>query len=121
MLQSSTNQLEQMRTALAAQGADFALLSPLPASRVHARFIGRFDNREVLWDMQLHTLARYQQERDYLPDTTLRGLMRIAPGSDHVYPLEVALNVPTIDEPTLKKTIVMMRNYKQLHLGLRTW
>lgn len=121
MLQPSAPNLEQVRAALTAEGADFVLLSPLPDSRVHARFIGRFENREVLWDMQLYTLARYRQEQGDVPDAALRGLMHIAPGSEQAHTLEVALNVPSIDEPTLKKTIVMMRNYKQLHLGLRTW
>ena len=121
MLEQAANELEQLRAALRARDADYALLSSLPDTLAHARFIGRFENREVVWDMQLYTLPRYEQERGKAADAALRGLMYIAPSSAHVYHLEVALNVPMIDEPTLKKTIVMMRNYRQLHLGLRTW
>ncbi len=115
------NDLEQMRAALAANGSDFVLFSNLPDTLAHACFIGRFEGCEVVWDMQLYTLARYEQERGKVSVTALRGLMQIAPFSENAYRLEVALNVPLIDEPTLKKTIVMMRNYQQLHLGLRTW
>jgi hypothetical protein len=115
------NALEQVRAALAANGADFVLLSNLPDTRAHVRFLGRFEGRAVLWDMQLYTLERYEQERGKVGDSALRGLMQIAPVSENVYQLEVALNVPLLDEPALKKTIVMMRNYRQLHLGLRTW
>ena len=121
MLEQAANELELLRATLAADCTDFVLLSPLAESRAHARFIGHFENREVVWDMQLFTMARYEQERGSAPNTPLRGLMHIAPGTDCVYQLEVALNVPMIDEPTLKKAIVMMRNYKQLQLGLRTW
>jgi len=121
MQEQAANELEQLRSALAQNGADYALLSPLPDTRVHARFIGRFEKREVVWDMRLFTLARYEQKRGKVSDAALRGLMQIAPVSENVYQLEVALNVPLIDEPTLQKTIVMMRNYRHLHLGLRTW
>lgn len=121
MQEQAANELEQLRSALAQNGADYALLSALPDTRVHARFIGRFEKREVVWDMRLFTLARYEQERGKVSEAALRGLMQIAPVAEHVYQLEVALNVPLIDEPALKKTIVMMRNYRQLHLGLRTW
>lgn len=121
MLEQSANELEQLRAALAFNGADYALLSDLPDTMARARFIGRFEGREVVWDMQLYTLPRYQQERGKIADIALRGLMHIAPSSEHVYQLEVALNVPMIDESTLKKTMVMMRNYRQLHLGLHTW
>jgi len=121
MHEQATNELELLRATLAASSMNFALLSSLSDSWVHARFIGSFEKRDVVWDMQLFTFARYEQERDKVLDTALRGLMQIAPSCEHVYQLEVALNVPLIDEPTLKKVIVMMRNYKQLQLGLRTW
>lgn len=121
MIEVSINELEHLRTALRAAQADYALLSPLPGTLAHARFIGPFAGRDVLWDMQLMTLARYAQMYGRPTAEGLRGLMHIAPGSEHAYRLEVALNVPLIDEPSLRKTIVMMRNYKQLRLGLRTW
>jgi hypothetical protein len=118
------NELEQLRVALAANGGDYVLLTSLPDTMTHAQFIGRFQGREVVWDMRLYTLARHEQEQGRVPTApgfSLRGLMIIAPESSHIYRLEVALNVPLIDEPTIKKTIVMMRNYRQLRLGLRTW
>ncbi len=117
-------QLAQFQATLAASGEDFMLLSPLPKDIVHARFSGCFEGREVVWDMFLYTLVRYAQELRKLPlapSLALRGLMYIEPGVDQLYPLKVALNVPLIDVPTLKKTITMMRNYRQLRLGLHTW
>ena len=55
------------------------------------------------------------------PDFSLRGLMIIEPESAEACRLEVALRVPAIDETVVRKAIVMMRNYRQLRIGLRTW
>lgn len=118
------NQVEQLRAALATHGGDYVLLSPLPDTLAHAQFIGRFQGREVVWNMLLYTLARREQERGRVPTApgfALRGLMIIEPESEQAYRLEVALKLPLIDEPAIKKTMVMMRNYRQLRLGLRTW
>lgn len=120
----AANQVEQLRAALAAKGEDFALLSGLPDTWAHVQFIGRFEGREVAWDMRLYTLARYQQERDDLPAASaasLRGLMHIELVSESLCQLEVALKVAAIDASTILKTIVMMRNYRRLRVGLRTW
>ena len=34
-----------------------------------------------------------------------------------VYQLNVGLDLPIIDEPVIKKTIIMIRNYKLLAVG----
>lgn len=118
------NSLDQVRAVLSEQGIDYLLLSALPASCAHVQFIGRFDGQEVLWNMHLCTLERYTQVQGVLPvafNANLRGLMNIAPGMKHEYQLEVALNVPMIEEPTIQKTILMLRNYRKLRLGLHTW
>lgn len=117
-------EVEQLRAALTANDADYVLLSSLPDSVAHARFIGRFEGNEVVWDMHLYTLERHEQERGRVPiapDFRLRGLMIIEPLSTETCRLEVALKVPVIDETVIRKAIVMMRNYRRLHVGLRTW
>ena len=118
------NTLEQVRATLSEHGMDFLLLSPLPDTYAKIRFIGRFDGHEVVWNTRLYTLERDAQEPGAARGEIKlgqRGLMRIAPGTEHMFQLEVALNVSLIDEPTIKKTIMMMRNYRKLSLGLRTW
>ena len=100
------NILEQCRAALTEKCTDFLLLSPLPDTFAKAKFIGRFDGREVVWNMHLYTLQRYTQERGVGTQEvkpTLRGLMNIVPETEHGYPLEVALAVPMIDASTIKK------------------
>ncbi len=122
MEERQPNKLEQLRATLAANAEDFVLLSTLPDTATHAQFIGRFEGRDVVWDMHLYTLQRYWQEQDAVPaaDLSLRGLMNIAPG-EQVYHLEIALNIPVINVAALKKTIVMMRNYRMLRVGQHRW
>ena len=78
-------QLAQLHSTLAASGAEFIRLSPLPKDIVHARFVGCFEGCEVVWDMQLYTLLRYRQEwagRASESKISLRGLMKIEPVSN---------------------------------------
>jgi hypothetical protein len=121
---TDASELEKLKATLAATGSDYVLLSALPETKIKARFIGQFDGREVVWDAAIYTLVRHQQECGRVPTATnfsLRGLMLIEPASPHTYRLDVALNVPLIDEPVIKKTIVMVRNYRRLRIGLHTW
>ena len=118
------NTLEQVRTVLMEKGADYLLLSVLPARYAHVKFIGRFEGQEVLWNMHLYTLERYAQEPDAAKTQIvpgLRGLMQIAPEAKRVFQLTVALRVPVIDVPTIQKTIRMLRNYRKLVIGVHTW
>jgi len=118
------NTVEQLRTVLMEKAADYLLLSSLPSSCAHVKFIGRFEDQEVLWDMHLYTLERYAQASDSAkmqisPDS--RGLMQIATEETQVFQLSVALRVPVIDAPTIQKTILMMRNYRKLAIGVHIW
>ena len=118
--QAST--LEQLSAELSAAGVEFLLFSPLPDSVAQVQFIGRFQGQAVVWNLRLFTLERYTQERGSLPtEMGLRGLMHIAPSAEQVFELEVALDVAQVDESTIKKTMLMIQNYRQLRLGLRTW
>ncbi|MGA7799619.1 MAG: hypothetical protein WCC36_02315 [Gammaproteobacteria bacterium] len=96
-------------------------LSPLPDSRARIRFSGVFQGREVLWDMRLYTLRRYAQEHPGQEPGTLRAFIDIAPDEDGQYRLEVGLDVPVIDEPTVRKAVLMIRNYRRLRLGRHEW
>ena len=118
------NTLEQVRTVLLEKAAEYLLLSTLPTNCAHVKFMGRFEGQEVLWDMQLYTLERYAQALEAArmqvsPD--LRGLMQVAPESTQVFQLSIALRVPVIDVPTIQKTILMIRSYRKLSIGVHTW
>lgn len=120
----TANTLEQVRQALIDKGEDYLLWTGLPASSAHISFIGRFVGQEVLWNMRLYTLDRYAQEpgvarAQIVPG--LSGVMQIAPEATQVFQVKVALKVPVIDVPTIQKTILMLRNYRKLSIGVHTW
>jgi len=83
------------------------LLGEPGGETLRVRFEGPFDGRQVRWDATLISLPPGKQ-RNYIEigDETTDGLS-----------LTVGLNVPAIDLPTLRKTIMMIRQYKRLRRG----
>lgn len=90
-------------------GADFAAVTELDGPAARIRFIGRFQDEEVVWDAQLIALAPLD------PDAP-QFLEIGAPDAQGV-PIRIGLNVPRIDRPTVMKTLIMVRNYKLLRAG----
>lgn len=106
------------------QDARFECLSALPAGQARVRFSGPFQGAAVCWDMHLYTLECYQRERAQQRCADSRGprpFIDISRGENGEYRLEVGLNVPVIDEPTIRKVLVMIRNYRRLRLGRHEW
>jgi len=99
--------------------AGFECLSTLPESRARVRFAGRFQGRDVLWDMRLHALQG--PSRGLGTVGVRRAFIEITPGEGDVLQLEVGLNVPVIDLPTVRKAVLMIRNYRRLRLGRHEW
>ena len=95
-----------LKNRLNKTGADFICESPLPAQSASISFLGPFDGQPVVWNM---TLAAIQNaEKPYI---------EIQQECNGVYPLYVGLALPVIDEPVIKKAIIMIRNYKRLAHG----
>ncbi|TCV85363.1 hypothetical protein [Sulfurirhabdus autotrophica] len=103
---------------LAEQKSDYICTSTLPDTQVSLRFTSNFQKRPVIWDTSITTLQHYYQNRDQ--DTGLQ-FMEIQESSDSIYKLTVGLNLPIIDIPVIKKTIIMIRNYKLLRIGRHEW
>ncbi len=70
----------------------------------------------VTWEMQLATL-RYYREAAHDISGFLCPFIEIADSGGQVYPLRVGLDLDIIDEPAIRKTIIMIRNYKRLAIG----
>jgi hypothetical protein len=103
-------------------GADFICNTTLPDTLVSISFLGPFLGETVLWNLTLCTLKYHMSKlaQDIQPSVLATGngqFIEIKAGSDGVYPLTVCLDVATIDEPVIIKTIIMMRNYKRLAIG----
>lgn len=100
----------------------FITLSKIPSRKAHIQFSGKLDNNEIIWDATIQTQASYQTE--LLADTDkskrlkyLKSFIEIEAPKGQIAKLTVVLLVPIIDEPTIKKTMVMIRCYKNLKIG----
>lgn len=115
-----------LTSLLAQTGSDYLCASALPDTAVFVQFLGPFQNRMVAWDATLYTLTRYYQDHPAESASTLqfcspRPFIEITPSADASFLLKVALDLNIIDEPVIKKTIIMIRNYKRLRLGRFGW
>ena len=103
---------------LAEQNLDYICSATLPDTVVTLRFPGPFQNRTVIWDTTITTIQHYYQNRH---QEAGKPFIEIKEDTDSIYKLTVGLNLPTIDVPTIKKTIIMIRNYKRLSIGCHEW
>lgn len=98
--------LRQLREELA--GADFVCDGPLGGGGARLRFIGRYQDRDVVWDAELIALSG---------DRAAAQFIDIGEPGPRGVPIRIGLGVPCIDRPTVLKTIIMVRNYKRLRPG----
>lgn len=80
-------------------------------------FEGRFQGRAVIWRATVMTLAQYAFQ--YGLSGPLRGFIDVADAEDEagVRSLHVVLPVKDIDPPTLRKAVIMVRQYRRLRVG----
>lgn len=88
------------------QGVDYICDTLLPNISASISFFGPFSGETVEWNMTLVVIKCGEL-----------SFVEIQQGSNGVYPVSVGLALPAIDDPVIKKTIIMMRNYKRLAIG----
>jgi hypothetical protein len=115
-------QIAIFRSQLQKPGADFVCTTSVPATSVSLTFLGHFQGSAVLWNMTLATLSHFRTIENGMDSTNEAGeyrhpFMLIGEGKQGVFPIQVGLELEVIDEPVIKKTIIMIRNYKRLAIG----
>lgn len=116
------SQITALRTQLEQLGADYLCTTPLPSASVAVKFLGKFQGQVVVWEMTLGTLAYYRalaSENTFTSYAELKpcSFIEVQAGIEGVYPVKVGHDLAVIDAPAIKKTIIMMRNYKRLIIG----
>lgn len=107
MVSPMSERVSALRASLA--GADYLCESPFGGTSVRVRFIGHFEQQEVVWDAELNALAATN------PET--RQFIDIGMPSARGIPITIGLRVTCLDRPTLLKTLIMVRSYKRLRTG----
>jgi len=115
-------QIDAFKTQLQKLGADYVCNTSLPATVVCVSFLGSFQEQVVLWSMTLATLEQWRSiDSKKIPEIKSelfnRPFIEIIQGQDGELSLKVGLDLDVIDEPVIKKSIIMMRNYKRLVIG----
>lgn len=95
--------------------AQAELLEPPGSISLRLRFSGPFQGKIVIWDATFISLAtRHAGEN---PDDLRRNFIDIGDHTAHGIAMTVGLNVPCFDLPTIRKTMLMVRQYKRLARG----
>jgi hypothetical protein len=92
---------ERLRSAR----APYELLSATP-DEARLRFAGPFEGAEVVWEARVRRVGAGESR-----------YIAVGPRSANAIAVEVGLDVPVVDEPTLRKTVVMVRQWKRLRAG----
>jgi hypothetical protein len=91
------------------------LLDKPGGTQLRLRFRGPFEGNEVTWNARLITLDTWQKMH---PDTSIRqNFIDIGEKTAEGIAITVGLQVECIDLPTVRKTMMMVRQYKRLRPG----
>lgn len=90
----------------------FTLLEPLLPDRARFTFTGPFQGQIVLWNTTLRVADRASATAAGAASSIEVGEMTPAGRN-----LTVTLDIPTVDEPAILRTIIMIRRYKRMHPG----
>ena len=115
--------LEELNRHLSKTRKPYLNLEPIGTQSVRLRFVGRFNNQDVVWDANFITLEKYYHEYLRTSNNTtddsveLQQFIEIHENGENGMSLTVGLNVEKFDEPTILKAVIMIQNYKRLQHG----
>jgi len=116
------NTISQFKQTLKQLDREYILLSSLPSTKIHFKFLGKFEGREVIWNTQIialkhssnQPLANFPMDKNsYLE---IESAEKISNRESELM-LCVGLPIEIITTPVLQKTMIMIQNYKRLRRG----
>lgn len=116
------SRVEIFKIQLQELDVDYICATPLPDSAAFISFLGPFQGALVQWNMTLSTLAHHQKTELSLtsesrPVLIARPFIEIKQENLGVFEVKVVLDLKIIDATVIRKSIIMMRNYKRLKIG----
>jgi hypothetical protein len=101
---------------------DYSCRTALPAAKAEVAFAGPFAGREIRWRMTLYTLPAYYAEHASAAQRAagvlqVRPFIQVQPETNGERALTVALPLAAIDEPAVRKAVIMIRQYRRLREG----
>jgi len=116
------NAISQFKQLLNQIDREYVLLSSLPCAKTHFKFLGKFEGREVVWDTQLIALKHYSNQQFVKSLQDKNSFLEIESTKKTSNPeaelkLCVGLPIKLITIPDIRKTMIMIQNYKRLKCG----
>ncbi len=105
------NQLDDFERVLKQTEQAYLLLEPVRPERARFRFTGRFAGREVIWNAELTPMEPGEHKQS----------IEVGEPSGKEIPVKIRLALRQITRPDILKTILMIRNYKNLRTGRHEW
>lgn len=111
--------IDDFKHELSVLNVNFAQLSPFNQDYQHIRFIGPFAGQDIVWDAHIYSLSYFVYSLNKpLPGCgNVRAFLDVGKENELGRKIEIGLHLPYLDVPSLKKTIIMVRQYKLLALG----
>lgn len=98
----------------------YTLIQQFDAEHAHIKFNGLFHGKSVNWDTHFLTLNKYAKQEN-LKNHNLKQFIHIEQIEDGNLKLTIALNIKAINDPNIKKMIIMIKQYKNLSIGLHEY
>lgn len=117
MLETTPQTLHHFKQELEADRLDYKITQTPCDQSAEFIFTGNFSGQPVIWNTRLstlHSIARSQHK------TRLRQFILIQ-HTHRIYQLDIGLYLKQVDIAAIKRTIIMIRNYKKLHQGLHIY
>ena len=92
----------------------YVLQGELPSVDIQLQFLGHFEGQEVAWNARIVTLEEYARHHEVADDPLQFIDIRQHNGA---FFIEIGLNIATIDQAAIERTIIMIRKYKRLRPG----
>ncbi len=90
-------------------------MDPPGGDKLRLYFDGHFDGRAVRWNATLFTPAGWAaQWGESRPN---KNIIEIGDSTEREIEIKICLKVDRIDHPTVRKAVMMVRQYKKLHRG----
>ena len=102
-------------------------ISGINTGQASFQFKGHLYNQPVIWQCTLQTLDHHYQSLiatqkiSEAESIMLKKFIYIQDDQSPTPHIHIGLDVDCIDEATIRKTIIMVQNYKKLHAGLHEY
>ena len=94
----------------------YTLIHQVDSQYAHVTFNGTFLGKTVTWDTDFFTLKGFQDKDDSIHEN-MKQFINIEPLSSETMKLTVVLKISEINNSSIQKMMIMIKQYKALTIG----